>query len=219
MKTLLALSSALILGLAAHADPAADAQSKAQTVCAACHGPDGNSFNGEWPKLAGQHASYIALQLSYFRCHATKGADCALINRRYADPNNIPPNGHLMIAQAASLTDVEIAALAEHYAKQVRKPGVADAKLAEAGRKLYQGGSKVNATAACTACHGPDGRGNAAAKYPSIGGQHAVYVANQLKAFRDGSRRGDPNQMMRNIAATLSDDEIAAVAQYVQGLH
>lgn len=218
MKTLLALSCALILGLAAHADPAADAQTKAQTVCAACHAADGNSFNGEWPKLAGQHASYITMQLNYFRCHATKGADCALTSRRYADPTSITPNGHLMIAQAAALNDAEIAALADYYAKQTLKPGIADAKLVEAGRKLYQGGNKASATSACTACHGPDGRGNAAAKYPAIGGQHAVYVANQLKGFRDGSRRGDPNQMMRNIAATLTDDEIAAVAQYVQGL-
>ena len=219
MKTLLALASALALTLTASAEPAPAAQQKAQTVCAACHAADGNSFNGEWPKLAGQHASYISMQLNFFRCHATKGADCPLTSRRYSNPNAIPPNGNLMIAQAASLSDEDIAGLADYFSQQTLKPGVADAKLAEVGRKLYQGGNKANATAACTACHGPNGRGNAAAKFPAIGGQHATYVAAQLRAFRDGSRRGDLNQMMRNIAATLTDAELAAVAQYVQGLH
>ena len=219
MKTLLALASALALSLTASAEPAPAVPQKAQTACAACHAADGNSFNGEWPKLAGQHASYITMQLNFFRCHAIKGADCPLTSRRYDNPNAVPANGHLMIAQAAGLTDEDITALADYYSRQALKPGVADAKLAEAGRKLYQGGNKLNATSACTACHGPDGRGNAAAKFPAIGGQHAAYTAAQLRAFRDGSRRGDQNQMMRNIAATLTDDEIATVAQYVQGLH
>ena len=222
MKTLIALMSAatLTLTLATQAAPAApqagaeaatDAANKAQTVCAACHGGDGNSFNGEWPKLAGQHASYSATQLAAFRCAAT-GQPKGCVARSSA-------NSALMIGQAAALTDAEIAALGEHYAKQTIKPGVADAKLVAVGQKLYQGGSKKNATAACTACHGPDGRGNAAAKFPAIGGQHAAYVAAQLRAYRDGSRKGDKDQMMRNIAGTLSDDEIAAIASYIQGLH
>ncbi len=211
MKTLLALASALTLTLAAAAAPADEAATKAQTVCAACHGGDGNSFNGEWPKLAGQHASYSAAQLTAFRCAAT-GQPKGCVPRNSA-------NSALMIGQAAALTDAEIAALADYYAKQTIKPGVADAKLVAAGRKLYQGGNKQNATAACIACHGPDGRGNAAAKFPAIGGQHAAYLAAQLRAYRDGRRRGDANQMMRNIAASLSDDEIAAVASYIQGLH
>lgn len=211
MNKLFALVSAMTLTLAAQAAPADDAASKAQTVCAACHGPDGNSFNGEWPKLAGQHASYTITQLSAFRCAAT-GQPKGCVPRSAA-------NSALMIGQAAALSDAEIAALAEHYATQTIKPGIADATLVVAGQKLYQGGSKKNATAACTACHGPDGRGNAAAKFPAIGGQHAAYTKAQLLAYRDGSRKGDKDQIMRNIAGTLSDDEIAAVASYIQGLH
>ena len=219
MKILLAFASTLLLSVAAQASPADDAKAKAQSVCAACHGPDGNSFNGEWPKLAGQHASYIATQLQLLRCQGDKGADCPLKMRRYSDLNRIPPNGSLMIAQAAPLSDAEIEALAAYYSQQHLKPGVADATLLPLGQKLYRGGSIANGTSACTACHGPDGRGNAAAKFPAIGGQHAAYVELQLRAFRDGSRRGDANQIMRNIAATLSDDEIRALASYVQGLH
>jgi len=211
MKTLIALASALTLTLGAQAAPADDAANTARTVCAACHGPDGNSFNGEWPKLAGQHASYNAAQLSAFRCAAT-GQPKGCVPRNSA-------NSALMIGQAAGLSDADITALANFYAGQTIQPGVASATLVAAGQKLYQGGSKQNATPACTACHGPNGRGNAAAKFPAIGGQHAAYTAAQLKAYREGSRKGDKDQIMRNIAATLSDDEIAAVASYLQGLH
>jgi cytochrome c553 len=71
---------------------------------------------------------------------------------------------------------------------------------------------------ACIACHGPSGRGNPLANYPAIQGQHAVYVAAQLRAYRAGERGTDQNQMMRNVAALLSDEEIDAVASFIQGL-
>ena len=219
MKTLLAIASTLALTVATHASPADDAKAKATTVCAACHGPDGNSFNGAWPKLAGQHASYITAQLQFLRCQATKGVDCPLKMRRYEDLSRVPPNGSLMMAQAGALSDADIAGLAEYFSKQTLKPGVADAALVAKGQALYRGGNKESGTAACTACHGPDGRGNAAARFPAIGGQHAPYLEEQLKAFRDGSRRGDANQIMRNVASNLTDDEIRAVASYLQGLH
>ena len=71
---------------------------------------------------------------------------------------------------------------------------------------------------ACAGCHGPTGRGNPLASYPSIQGQHATYVAAQLRAYKSGARTSDPNQMMRAIAARLSEAEIDAVSSYVQGL-
>lgn len=209
MKTLLVLVSVLSSTLALPA-LAADAQTTATTVCAACHGPDGNSFNADWPKLAGQHPQYTIAQLAAFRCAAT------------GQPKNCIPrssgNSALMIGQAANLTDADIAALAEYYAGQTLKPGVASAALAAKGEKLYRGGNPVSSVPACAGCHGPNGRGNDAAKFPAIGGQHAQYVETQLRAFRDGNRRGDLNQMMRNLTANMTDDEIKAVASYVQGL-
>ena len=73
--------------------------------------------------------------------------------------------------------------------------------------------------AACVrACHGPAGDGNPPRLYPAIRGQHATYVAAQLRAYRAGTRKTDPNQMMRNVASTMSDEQIDAVASYVQGL-
>jgi cytochrome c553 len=210
MKTIFALASALALSTSTFAADVPDGAALAQTVCAACHGPDGNSFNGEWPKLAGQHPAYLAAQLVAYRCAAT-GAPKGCVPRSSA-------NSALMIGQAAGLSDAQIASLAEHYSKQAIEPGVAPAALAAAGQKLYRGGNAQSGIAACIACHGPAGRGNAAAKYPAVGGQHAAYLEAQLKAYRDGSRRGDPNQMMRNVAANLTDDEIRAVAAYLQGL-
>lgn len=209
MKTLLILVSAFAATLAVPAH-AADAQQTATTVCAACHGPDGNSFNGDWPKLAGQHPQYTIAQLSAFRCAATGKPDKCVARSS--------GNSALMTGQAANLTDADIAALADYYAKQKIKPGVASAALAAKGEKLYRGGNPTSTVPACAGCHGPNGRGNAAAKFPAIGGQHAPYIETQLRAFRDGNRRGDQNQMMRNLAANLTDDEIKAVASYVQGL-
>lgn len=209
MKTLLVLVSALAATLALPAF-AADAQTTATTVCAACHGPDGNSFNGDWPKLAGQHPQYTAAQLAAFRCAATGKPDKCV--------GRSSGNSALMVGQAANLTDADIAALADYYAKQTIKPGVASAALAAKGEKLYRGGNPTSAVPACTACHGPDGRGNAAAKFPAIGGQHAQYIETQLKAYRDGSRRGGLNQIMRDLTSNMTDDEIKAVASYVQGL-
>lgn len=72
--------------------------------------------------------------------------------------------------------------------------------------------------AACAACHGPTGAGNPAANFPGLKGQHVTYLKNQLNAFRKGERANDAGQMMRNIAAKMTDAEIDAVSEYIAGL-
>jgi cytochrome c553 len=57
------------------------------------------------------------------------------------------------------------------------------------------------------------------AKFPRISGQHAQYLEQTLKHFRDGARKNDPNSMMRGVAARMTDQEIAAVSQYLQGVN
>ncbi|MCG8434048.1 MAG: c-type cytochrome, partial [Gammaproteobacteria bacterium] len=110
--------------------------------------------------------------------------------------------------------------LAAFYSSQpVNDSGTTDPQFLSLGERLYRGGNKEVSLSACIACHGPNGRGNAAAGFPALAGQHAKYVANQLRAYRAGERRSDANQMMRNIAARLTDAEIEAVASYIQGLH
>jgi cbb3-type cytochrome c oxidase subunit III len=191
-----------LVGLAAApaalaAGDAAAGQTKA-AVCAACHGVDGNSVNPEWPSIAGQHPGYIASQL-----HAYKDGK----------RENV-----LMSPQAMALSEEDIADLAAYFSGQGPSPREADPELASRGEQLYRGGDPERGIAACIACHGPNGRGNPAAGYPVIAGQHSVYAAAQLRLYASGERRSDPNQMMRSIARRMTEEDIRAVSAYVQGL-
>lgn len=178
-------------------DPEAGKQKAAP--CAACHGIDGNSVNPEWPSIAGQHPGYIASSLHDFK----KGTR-----------SNV-----LMTAQAMPLSDQDIADLAAYYASQKEVKRTANPKLARLGEKLYRGGDKEQKVSACIACHGPKGRGNAPAGYPSLTGQHAAYTAKQLNDYKSGARKTDGDtQIMRNITARLNQQEIDALAAYIQGL-
>lgn len=177
---------------------ATDVADKAAT-CAACHGADGNSINPEWPNLAGQHASYIAQQLKLFKEGTRQNAS--------------------MAPMVANLSSEDMQALGEHFAALSPKIGSIGAEEIAAGEKIYRGGNAASGVPACMACHGPNGAGNAAAKYPALRGQHAKYTAIQLKAYRDGTRQGDEKSIMSTIARKMTDAEIEAVAKYVNALY
>lgn len=180
------------------AGSAEQGQAKAAT-CVACHGVNGNSVNPEWPNLAGQHETYIERQLAAFK------------NDQRQNP--------LMTPMAKPLSDQDMADLGAYYAAQ-KSTGTLEAEPSKValGEKLYRGGDASKGIAACASCHGPGGDGNPAAGYALIKGQHATYTTAQLKAYRSGTRQTDPNQMMRNVASALTDEQIAAVASYIQGL-
>lgn len=167
--------------------------------CVACHGVNGNSVNPEWPNLAGQHETYIKRQLASFK--------------------NDQRQNVLMTPMAKPLSDEDMADLGAYFASQ-KLTGTLEAEPSKValGQKLFRGGDPAKGIAACAACHGPDGSGNPAAGYAQIKGQHATYTINQLKAYRSGTRQTDPNQMMRNVASLLTDEQIDAVAAYIQGL-
>lgn len=174
---------------------------KARAItCGACHGADGNSVNPAWPSIAGQHATYIVDQLRAFK----KGAR-----------SNI-----LMSAQSMSLSDEDMVNLAVFYGEQAAAPrAVSDPSLVEKGQAIYRGGSKQDGVPACMACHGPTGRGNPAASYPSLSGQYAQYTAATLAAYASGERKSDgPTKVMRGIASAMTPEQIEAVASYIQGL-
>lgn len=196
------LLAALLLPVAADAqamEGSAEAGAAKAVTCAACHGADGNSPNPEWPSLAGQHASYIAKSL-----------------RDYKEGTR---SDVLMTSQAQPLSEEDILDLAAWYSSQALTPKTAASEQVATGERLYRGGDKDSGTAACIACHGPTGQGNMPAAWPVISGQHAVYTARQLRLYRSRERRSDGDtQMMRNVAATLSDDDINALASYIQGL-
>ena len=198
-KTLITVIAMAALTSVSVAAGNAEAGKAKSGVCAGCHGADGNSANPTWPKLAGQHASYIAKQLADFK--GKKRSDM------------------LMSAQATGLSDQDMADLAAYYSKLNGSQGAADEKLAAAGAKLYRGGNKKKGVAACSSCHSPTGAGNPEANFPKLSGQHAPYVEKAMKDFRSGTRSNDMNSMMRNIAEKMSDKEIKAVASYISGLH
>ncbi len=170
-------------------------------TCGACHGADGNSVNPVWPSLAGQHATYAVAQLQAFK------------NGSRSEP--------LMLGQVMTLSDEEMRNLAVYFASMpAAAKAVADPSIVDRGQRLYRGGDRDNNSAACIACHGPTGRGNPAAAYPSLKGQYATYTAAQLRAYASGARQSDgPTKVMRDIASSLSEEDIVAVASYIQGLH
>lgn len=173
---------------------------KAGQICQACHGMDGNGVPGQpiWPKLAGQHPKYIYKQLMNFKN-----------NERY----NIQ-----MTPMAMPLTEEEVANLAAYYGTLEQSGGTAEADLVQQGEQIYRAGNPATGVPACSGCHGPTGIGSNLAKFPRISGQYSEYVAQTLQYFRSQERANDPNGMMRGVAANLTDDEIQAVAAYVEGL-
>ena len=123
-----------------------------------------------------------------------------------------------MQGMAAPLSDDDILNLAAYYTEQQLQYGSADPELADQGETLFRGGDPARGVPACSGCHGPAGRGNPAADFPHLSGQHAQYTATQLQMFRAGDRANDLNGMMRGAAANLTDQQIEAVSSYIQGL-
>lgn len=197
-------SSAMAEGTAKdpYTQGSAEAGAAKAATCAACHGPGGNSANPEWPKLAGQSSRFLVEQLQQFK------------SGKRQNP--------LMSAQAAALSDDDIKNLAAYFAAQKPAPGVASEAAVGAVQNIYRAGDAARGLPACAACHGPAGAGVSPAAYPRIGGQHSVYVASRLKAYRDAAKTQLPEgnyKIMATVAGKLSDQEIEALASYVNGLH
>jgi len=181
-------------------DPAAGKQKSG--ICVTCHGSDGNSVNPQWPSIAGQHPHYLERQMTAIKSGQHRQSP-------------------LMAPMVATMTEQDFADLAAYYASIPRRGTMADEQsigLILLGEALYRGGNKERGTPACMGCHGPDGAGNNLAGFPMISEQHATYTAQQLEAFRDGTRTTDPQNMMQDIAGKLSDEEIRAVSEYLAGL-
>lgn len=178
------------------------ARGKAKSApCQACHSTDGNSTNPIWPKLAGQNEAYLYKQLLEFR----KG------------PEGLR-NQPIMLGMVSSLSDQDLADLAAYYASLSMTEGKAGAATVELGKKIYFGGNLATGVSACSACHGPAGMGNALAAFPRMAGQHANYLADQLHKFKSGERRTSSG-MMHDVVKNMSEEEIQAVSEFIEGLH
>lgn len=207
MKKVLILAGSVLLGLSqatvAQTGDAANGKELSVT-CSACHGADGNSAAPAFPKLAGLGEKYLLKQMKDIRDGARP----------------VPT----MAGQVDNMSDQQLADLAAFYDSQPRSGGQTNPDLVALGEKVYRAGVAERNVAACTACHSPNGKGNAPAGFPALAGQHADYIAAQLKAYRKGyedesGRTNDGDIMiMRTTAFGLSDKEIEAVSSYASGL-
>ncbi|KAF0814639.1 Cytochrome c4 [Andreprevotia sp. IGB-42] len=220
MQRVTALAAALLMTMAsgvfaAEAAPAtkgdpAKGKEIVDKVCAACHGVDGNSAAAANPSLAGQHPEYIYKQLNDFK------------TQKRANP--------VMLGIASQLSDADMRNVSSYFsAQQAKDRGASDKVLIEAGKKIYRGGIAAKGLPACMACHGPSGSG-IPSQFPRVGGQHAGYIEAQLKSFRlaanseSYTKSINPkpranNDAMKQIAARMSDEDIRAVAEFMQALH
>jgi len=181
-------------------------------ACAGCHGKDGNSIAPMFPRLAGQNEAFLVRALSDFKAHLR------------ADPS--------MEAFAAGLSSQDIGDLSAYFSSQ--KPIVAKtsgeqyvdedeeipvtSELIARGATIFQAGNETSGVAACSACHGPTGSGNAPAGFPVLKGQFLPYLIKSLNDFREGYRTNDDGAIMRTITKKMSRDEINAVSAYISNL-
>lgn len=168
-------------------------------LCAACHGPNGISSNPQWPNIAGQHAKYIIKQLQDIKQGSARKAPT-------------------MVGIVAMLNAEDIASLSAYFAKQPLAKGKTPTEYAARGEKIYKTGDSDKNITACIACHGPKGDGNDAAGFPVVSGQNAPYTIEQLLAFKNKIRINDLNHIMQDICSHMSEEDIKAVAYYMQGL-
>lgn len=169
----------------------------AAQVCSLCHGLDGNSTSPNIPRLAGQQETYLISQLTSYRSHSRSD----------------PAGFEYMWGLSKNLSDEQISGLARYFAEQKPlKNEASDAPLAAAGKLIYENGLLDKEVPPCMACHGPHGEGMAT--FPRLAFQHQDYVIKQLQVFQRTDER--PNTPMTQVAHLLSEQEMRAVASYLQ---
>jgi cytochrome c553 len=190
----------IALGLASQAATAADLKRAEQIVagkCFLCHGLDGDSSSPLFPRLAGQHADYIARQLTDFKSGKRKS--------------------ETMSDMAMDLTPEEMAALGSYFqAKTAEVRQTRDPDLAAVGKYIFHKGNSYSGVAACAGCHGEKGLGTPL--LPRLAGQQSSYTASQLKQFNSRERAND-SAVMHAIASKLTELEAKAVAEYIATLN
>lgn len=161
--------------------------------CFLCHGAQGESTSEAFPRLAGQHAEYVAKQLAAFQSGQRKSS--------------------AMNEMVAKLTPDEMLALGKYYEKMsLPREEAKDPQLAAMGRYVYHNGNKFSGVPACVSCHGTNAEG--AANLPRLATQFSGYIHNQLKSFNKRDRTND-NVVMHVVAEKMTELEMAAVAEYV----
>lgn len=195
---LLALQAQAADGLKIHTQGAAN---PAAMACASCHGADGMGMAAAgFPRLAGLSAKYLAKQLADFRSGSR------------ANPIMQPIAAALSADESAAVSQALAALPAPEYPRILRS-----APAESRGAELALRGAWERNVPECVSCHGPGGVGVGDA-FPPLAGQSAQYLGAQLNAWRQGTRKNDPNDLMGHVARALSDDEVKAVSDYFAGL-
>jgi outer membrane protein OmpA-like peptidoglycan-associated protein len=172
-------------------------------LCQGCHGEDGNSVSGDFPKLSGQWADYIQKQVREFQNGARYNAvmtDMAMSVDNFHDLFDIAA----YFASQKQMGSTPVEDEAEH-------------KLYLEGEKLFNEGNQRTGAFRCVKCHGEHGRGQPLNNnlFPVIGGQHKAYLIKQLTDFKHEERENDRSGMMLRITTHLTDHDIEAVATYL----
>ena len=171
-----------------------------KNVCMACHGMDGNSLNGKIaPKIAAQNARYLTIQLNKFKDGVRKNT--------------------LMQGIAAGLSAEDMDNLGIYFSEQKLQLSAATSNgVGSMGEKIFRAGIKDSGVPACASCHGPAGHG-VPNLYPRLNAQHSDYILSQLNHFRVlEDKPGTVYAPMRAISVKLTEQEMKAVADYIQGL-
>ncbi len=194
MRNVLGLVGAALLSVSTITSAAGNAENGAELAagCFGCHGEDGHSVVPSFPKLAGMQADYIAKQVFDFQ--GGKRTDETMVGMSY------------MVTSKSDALDI-----GAYFQSQSPMSGeVNDKKLAKQGAAIY-------VELGCGTCHGKKGEGKGNL-FPRIGGQHLDYIAKTLNDFRSGERMSDRSGMMAPVAKKLTDEQVAAVAEYISGM-
>ncbi len=191
-----ALAALALLSTAPHAADLKRAEEIVQGKCFICHGAEGESSSPVFPRLAGQHADYLARQLADYKTGRRKSS--------------------AMQPMVEDLSPADFVALGKYFeTRPVQHHPVEDPELASVGRFIYARGNPYSGVPACASCHGPAAQGTPT--LPRLAGQHAAYTERQLRQFSQRERTND-NAVMHTVAVKLTELEAKAVASYLSGL-
>lgn len=164
--------------------------------CTWCHGTSAQGYTVA-PRLAGQQARYIEIQMHGFAAHRRDN----------------PFSKQYMWNAAANVRPDAVRDLAEYFAALPARPandGHRDA--AARGETIYREGIPEGNVAACLACHGPNAQG--IRNIPRLGGLSYLYLKQRLQQWNEGYHAA-VDSPMPVVARSLSGDEVEALASYL----
>ena len=175
---------------------------QAAATCVSCHQTDGGGMhiNGgqSWPRLAGLDAGYLYKQLRDIKAGTRQSPV-------------MTPFVNLLSEQ--QMRDVSL-----YYSQLPATAGkggeAAGAEVLAHGEKLATVGNWERYIVPCRSCHGPDNQG-VGESFPALAGQHAGYIADQLRAWKNGTRDNDPLHLMLAIAERMDEKDIRAVSLWL----